>query len=136
MLARIAAAAVFAAASTMAAPVPSDVLAAMDAANNYFTGHNPSGDCGWTRGVYYSGSTTHYLSGCANSQCNATLLSWITSWATNHSWMCANSTNANDEACGQAYIDLYNLAPSPEKLALSQTMEIQIRGNDTADWNW
>ena len=90
-----------AAGPTVPPPTPASVLAAMDLANAYFTGHNSPGDCGWTRGTYYAGSIAHYHAGCSvggGSGCNATLLSYISSWAASHNYSCGGSINANDEA--------------------------------------
>ena len=130
-------AATAAALTSAADPVPAQVLAAMDAADSYFTGHNAAGDCGWTRGTYFAGAIDHYESTCAGaSGCNATLLAYITSWAEGHNYSCAGSINANDEACGATYAQLYRLAPAPNKLNLRFTLDKQVESNSTSDWNW
>ena len=118
------AAAVAGSAQAQAPPTPASVLAAMDAADNYFTGHNDQADCGWTRATYYAGAIAHYHSTCAGANgCNATLLSFITGWAEAHNYSCGGSINANDECCGATYTELYELAPSADKLALTATLD-------------
>ena len=47
--------------STKFTVTPSDVLNSMNIVNGYYMNNNPTGDCGWTRGTYYAGSSAHYL---------------------------------------------------------------------------
>ena len=120
-----------------APPSAASVLADIDLADAYFRAHNPPGDCGWTRGTYYAGAISHYHATCGGaSGCDASLLNFISGWAESHKYACAGSINANDEACGQTYTELYELSPSSDKLALSATLEEQIHSNSTKDWNW
>lgn len=93
--------------------------------------NNAIGDCGWTRGAYYAGHMAAY-----GMTKNASLLSWATSWANNHSWSCGGSLNANDFACGMGYSALYNIAPVDYKLALTVTMDKAIREYVGYDWWW
>jgi rhamnogalacturonyl hydrolase YesR len=126
-------------ANTIDFPNPIDVLAAMNAANNYFTGNNPSGDCGWTRGTYFAGSISHYQRTCdtGTAGCNKTLLTWIETWAEGHNFSCSGSINANDEACGQTYLHLYELSKNKNALNLRYTLDKQVNNHTfNGDWNW
>jgi rhamnogalacturonyl hydrolase YesR len=120
-------------------PVPEDVLSSMNSANSYFTGHNSAGDCGWTRGTYFAGSISHYQRTCdtGTAGCNTTLLTWIETWAQSHNYSCNGSINANDEACGQTYLHLYELTKNTDALNLRYTLDKQVNNKTfQGDWNW
>lgn len=136
LLSIAAAATSLAGAFAVQAPVPADVLTAMNAANSYFMANNPTGDCGWTRGTYYAGNMAHYISTCEMGACNASVLNFSSTWALGHNYSCAGSINANDEACGQSYVDLYKLDPNhdPKYLNLQYTLDKQVASNSTSDW--
>lgn len=113
---RAAAASAALAVTAAAPPDPASVLADMQAANSYFatvTAKGQLGDCGWERGTYWAGNAEHY-----DVSANATLLARATAWAQSWGYACKNSTNANDQICGEAYRRMYELAPSPDKLGL------------------
>jgi rhamnogalacturonyl hydrolase YesR len=68
---------------------------------------------------------------------NATLTAWATGWAKSWGWACKNSSNANDQVCGEAYRRLYAADPSPDKLALDVTMgQMVANASKVTDWNW
>lgn len=126
-------------AASAPSPVPSAVLAAMDAADAWWTGNNPLGDCNWEYGTFYAGAIAHFHTTCAGSPagCNSTLLDFITAWAVSHGYECAGNTYADSECCGATYIELYELAPSPEKLALRATLDTQLANFSTVGaWTW
>ena len=64
----------------------------------------------WTRAVYFEGLMAFY-----NVETDATkkasYYTYAETWGTSHSWALYTgaATNADDEACGQTYIDLYTI---------------------------
>lgn len=117
------------------APTPSEVLGQMQLANSYFissVAKGDLGDCGWERGAYWAGNAAHYaVSG------NETLRSLATTWAKSWGWACKNSTNANDQICGEQYRQLYLLDPSSDKLALDEIIGKMVANTTVVtDWNW
>ena len=106
-------------------PTRSVVLAAMQKANDWFMAKHPDPGAPivtdktrpsnlWTRAAYYEG-----LMGLYNVETDATRKTsyhdYSVNWGASHSWALANtqpgavSTNADNQACGQTYIDLYNI---------------------------
>jgi len=102
-------------------PAQSAVLASMRSANDWFMKKYP--DPGaiistdkdrasnlWTRATYYEGLLAFY-----NVETDATkktsYYSYGTKWGDSHSWALYSTpaTNADNQACGQAYIELYNI---------------------------
>ena len=64
----------------------------------------------WTRGVYYEGLMALY-----SIYPREDYYSYTYDWANFHKWGMRNGNttrNADDQCCGQVYIDLYNMCPS------------------------
>jgi rhamnogalacturonyl hydrolase YesR len=102
-------------------PAQSAVLASMRSANDWFMKKytDPGADIVtdktrssnlWTRATYYEGLLALY-----NVETDATkktsYYSYGTKWGDSHSWALYSTpaTNADNQACGQAYIELYNI---------------------------
>ena len=89
----------------------------------------------WTRGVYYEGLMELHTIYPREDYYN-----YANNWANYHKWGLRNGNttrNADDQCCGQTYIDLYRISPSPEKLKnirLSIDMVVNTPQND--DWSW
>jgi Predicted unsaturated glucuronyl hydrolase involved in regulation of bacterial surface properties, and related proteins len=89
----------------------------------------------WTRGVYYEG-----LMELHSILPREDYYEYAYNWASHHKWGLRNGNttrNADDQCCGQTYIDLYRISPSPEKLKnikLSIDMVVNTPQND--DWSW
>ena len=64
---------------------------------------------------------------------NATLHDWATKWATSWGYACKNSTNANDQVCGEAYRRMYEQEPSADKLALDSILGDMVAKPDVID---
>lgn len=111
----------------------------MYSANNYFIAsqNGNSGDCGWERGTYFTGCMAHIATTCKLQACNSTLLNWAQQWAAGHNFSCAGSENANDEVCGQSYVELYDYKPTPQGLNLQYTLSKQmgsVNGSQFMTW--
>jgi rhamnogalacturonyl hydrolase YesR len=106
-------------------PAKSAVLASMRSANDWFMNKHPDPGAAivtdqsrpstlWTRATYYEGLLAFY-----NVETDATkktsYYNYGVKWGDSHSWALHNtaadaiSKNADKQACGQGYIDLYNI---------------------------
>lgn len=108
-------------------PGPAAVLEAMHRANNWFVSAHPDPTADivtnktrpsnlWTRAAYYEGLMALYnVEPDQNSRQN--YYNYAVTWGSSptHTWTLTNtpagtmSTDANSQACGQTYIDLYNI---------------------------
>jgi rhamnogalacturonyl hydrolase YesR len=129
-----------------ALPAPADVLAKMRVTNAYFMAKWP--DTGkpivtnrerpsniWTRGVYYEG-----LMALTVIDHDPRLLDYALSWSAFHQWGLRNGTrtrNADDQCCGQTYLELYQLDPKPERLRdIKASIDATIATPKRDDWSW
>jgi unsaturated rhamnogalacturonyl hydrolase len=137
------AAPVFAAAEL---PKPDAVLAKMRTANAWFMKEWP--DPGksivtnrerpsniWTRAVYYEG-----LMQLAALDKNPAYLDYAVRWGEAHKWGLRSgpkTRNADDQCCGQTYLELYQLDPKPERIRDLQTsIDGMVASDKVDDWNW
>ena len=68
----------------------------------------------WTRGVYYEG-----LMALHSVFPREEYYDYAYQWADYHKWGMRNGNttrNADDQCCGQVYIELYNICPDPEMI--------------------
>ncbi|MDR1724738.1 MAG: glycoside hydrolase family 88 protein [Tannerella sp.] len=89
----------------------------------------------WTRGVYYEGLMALY-----GVYPKDEFYNYALSWAEFHKWGLRNGAitrNADDQCCGQTYIDLYNLSPEPEKIRkIKSCVNMLLETPQTDDWTW
>ncbi|MDR1632769.1 MAG: glycoside hydrolase family 88 protein, partial [Dysgonamonadaceae bacterium] len=89
----------------------------------------------WTRGVYYEGLVALY-----RIDPQEKYYRYMYDWAEFHRWGMRNGNttrNADDQCCGQTYIDLYNMAPDPEKIRnIKACMDMLVNTPQTDDWSW
>src|ERR1044071_9340148 len=106
-------------------PSKKSVLKAMRLTNKYFMNKWP--DPGksivtnrerpsniWTRAVYYEGLMALY-----NIDKQKAYYDYAVDWGEKHKWGMRSGTgtrNADDQACGQTYIDLYLVDKKPERV--------------------
>jgi len=127
-------------------PAQTDVLAKMTLANRYFMEKWP--DTGkpivtnrkrpsniWTRGTYYEGLMA--LHEIAPQQA---YYEYAVSWGEAHSWGMRsgnNTRNADDQCCGQTYIDLYRIDPKPERIVnIKESIDAMVNSDKSDDWWW
>ncbi len=127
-------------------PAPAAVVEKMRAANHYFMAKWP--DAGkpivtnrerpsniWTRGVYYEGLMALYMVDRDPAE-----LAYAVSWSEAHKWSLRNgprTRNADDQCCGQTYLELYQLDPKPERLkAIKDDIDFIVSGDKNDDWSW
>jgi rhamnogalacturonyl hydrolase YesR/regulation of enolase protein 1 (concanavalin A-like superfamily) len=125
---------------TQAAPLPSqsEIIAKMRLVNDYWiNGHSDPGDCGWARAAYFSGNMACYYTTSDSKYYNYAL-----TWANKNNWQTYGytgtyTTNADAECCGQTYIELYNLAPDPNKISnIKATMDNMCNQTNVDYWWW
>ncbi|MDR0544399.1 MAG: glycoside hydrolase family 88 protein [Odoribacteraceae bacterium] len=89
----------------------------------------------WTRGVYYEG-----LMALHRVHPRPEYHQYALQWAEFHQWGLrdGNATrNADNQCCGQTYIDLYRISPSPEKIHnIKECMDMLLRSPREDDWSW
>lgn len=90
----------------------------------------------WTRGVYYEGLLALY-----RIYPQEEYYRYAYDWGAFHQWGMRNGNttrNADDQCCGQAYIDLYRICPtSPEMLRNIQAcMDMLVHTPQVDDWTW
>ena len=61
-------------------------------------------------------------------------------WGEKHQWTPRNGTgvrNADDQCCGQTYIDLFGIDGKPERIAaIKKTIDNMLPGEKCDDWHW
>lgn len=127
-------------------PLKKDVLEKMRVANAYFMQKWP--DPGtetitdkvrpsniWTRAVYYEGLMALY-----KLDPNKKYYDYAVDWAEKHNWGMRSGTgtrNADDQACGQTYIELYQIDPKPERIRdIKLSIDKMLSTEKLDDWNW
>ena len=133
-------------------PSKKKILADMELANGYFMNKWP--DAGatvtvknaqgnpvtrsselWTRAVYYEG-----LMALNQVDPQKKFLDYAVEWGEKHKWTprgAVDTKNADNQCCGQTYIDLYNLDPKPERIEnIKKCMDLVIKDDNDAAWTW
>lgn len=89
----------------------------------------------WTRGVYYEGLMALYA-----IYPREDYYQYAYNWAEFHKWGLwgGNTTrNADSQCCGQTYIDLYRISPSPVKLRnIKANIDMVVNTPQENDWWW
>ena len=87
----------------------------------------------WTRGVYYEGLMALY-----SVFPREEYYDYAYQWADFHKWGMRNGNttrNADDQCCGQTYIDLYNMSSEPEKIRkIRACMDMLVNTPQVNDW--
>ena len=127
-------------------PSPQSVMETMKLTNAYFMNKWP--DAGksiitnkerpsniWTRAVYYEGLMALYQ---LNPDKN--YYDYAVQWGEKHKWGLRSGVatrNADDQACGQTYIDLYKIDPKPERIKdIKASMDLMMKSGKVNDWTW
>jgi unsaturated rhamnogalacturonyl hydrolase len=89
----------------------------------------------WTRGVYYEGLMSLYTIDKQQSY-----IDYAVSWGENHKWGLRNgikTRNADDQCCGQTYIDLYLMDKKPERIRdIKACIDLMVNSEEKDDWSW
>jgi rhamnogalacturonyl hydrolase YesR len=89
----------------------------------------------WTRAVYYEGLMALY-----KIDKNKAYYDYAVDWGTKHKWGLrsgVDTRNADDQCCGQTYIDLYLIDKQTERIAAIKTsIDNMVQSEKKDDWNW
>jgi unsaturated rhamnogalacturonyl hydrolase len=127
-------------------PNKKEVLKVLKSTNAYFMNKWP--DAGksivtnrerpsniWTRAVYYEGLMNLYK---INPE--KAYYDYAVQWGEKHHWGLRNgiaTKNADDQACGQTYIDLYLIDKQPERIKDTKaSIDLVIQSGKVNDWTW
>jgi unsaturated rhamnogalacturonyl hydrolase len=124
-----------------------DVLVKMNLANDYFMNKWPNPTVNivtdksrpsniWTRAVYYEGLMALY-----RIELKDTLYNYAVRWGEGHRWEPAyggTTTRIGDnQACGQTYIELYQIDPQPQRIEKIKTdIDNMLNTGKINDWWW
>ncbi|GAB3725516.1 glycoside hydrolase family 88/105 protein [Spirosoma lituiforme] len=127
-------------------PPKKDILAKMTLANAYFmkTWPDPGKDIVtnktrpsniWTRAVYYEGLLALY-----GIDQQKAYYDYAVDWGNKHQWGLRSgiaSRNADDQCCGQTYIDLYQIDRKPDRLHdIKASIDAMVASGKVDDWSW
>ena len=127
-------------------PSKKDILAKMTLANAYFmqTWPDPGKEIVtnktrpsniWTRAVYYEGLMALY-----GIDKQKAYYDYAVDWGNKHNWGLRSgltTRNADDQCCGQTYIDLYQIDRKPERLHdIKASIDAMVASDKVDDWNW
>ena len=89
----------------------------------------------WTRGVYYEG-----LMALHKIDPQKSYYDYAVSWGENHKWGLRNgiqTRNADDQCCGQTYIDLYLIDKKEERIKdIKASVDLMLNSDKVNDWTW
>lgn len=89
----------------------------------------------WTRAVYYEGLMALYKLAPEKAYYN-----YAVQWGESHQWGLrgGNKTrNADNQCCGQTYIDLYLIDKQPERIRdIKIAVDSMVHSDKKDDWNW
>ncbi|MDD3320491.1 MAG: glycoside hydrolase family 88 protein [Paludibacter sp.] len=134
--------------SSQELPSKQKVLEKMTLANNYFLNKWPDPTQTivtnktrpsnlWTRGTYFEGLMQLYY---INN--NATLYKYAVDWGTFHKWQPTYTGTtptriADNQCCFQTYIELYQIEPKPDRIAmLKLSLDDMVNSTKVDDWWW
>lgn len=127
----------------------SDVISRMELANDYFMSKWPDPTVPivspdktrpsniWTRSTYYEGLLAMY-----QIKPLAKYYKYAVDWGAFHKWELAwggtTSTHSDNQCCGQAYIELYQLDPTKtERIAgIKNAIDLIVAGTKVDYWTW
>ncbi len=88
----------------------------------------------WTRAVYYEGLMAMY-----SIDKQASYYEYAVQWGDKHTWELWNGikANADNQCCGQTYIDLYLIDKKEERIkAIKTRIDLMVASDKKDDWNW
>jgi rhamnogalacturonyl hydrolase YesR len=89
----------------------------------------------WTRAVYYEG-----LMALHKIDRQKKYYDYAVDWGVKHKWGMRSgikTRNADDQCCGQTYIDLYLIDKQPERIKdIKSSIDDMVQSEKSDDWNW
>lgn len=119
-------------------PPKSEILSKMKLVNEYWISQNPNpGNNQWARAVYFAGNTEFY-----KMYKKSLYHQYSTLWANNSGWGLNGGSltrNADNQTCGQTYIDLYQLDSEKQEnkiAAIKTSIDNMVNSAKKDDWWW
>jgi unsaturated rhamnogalacturonyl hydrolase len=127
-------------------PYKEEILNKMLLANQYFMNKWPDPGLNivtdkvrpsniWTRSTYYEGLMALYYIHPVQE-----FYDYAVNWGESHSWEPAYggiTLNADNQCCGQTYIELYQLDPQPERIqSIKTSIDSMVKRPQSDDWWW
>ena len=90
----------------------------------------------WTRATYHEGLMALY-----QIKPEKSFYDYSVQWAAGHHWKPAYrniyTKNADDQCCGQTYIELYQIDPKPERIkSIKETIDRMVESDENDAWWW
>jgi rhamnogalacturonyl hydrolase YesR len=89
----------------------------------------------WTRAVYYEGLMALY-----GLDPDKAYYDYGVSWGEAHKWGLRDgikTRNADNQCCGQTYIDLYEIDKKPERIKdIQASIDLMLASDKINDWDW
>lgn len=89
----------------------------------------------WTRAVYYEGLMSLY-----QLKADKAYYEYAVQWGEKHNWGLRDgiaTRNADNQACGQTYIDLYHIDKKPERIKdIKASIDLMMQSGKVDDWTW
>jgi unsaturated rhamnogalacturonyl hydrolase len=89
----------------------------------------------WTRAVYYEGLMALY-----SVDKQKAYYDYAVDWSAKHQWNLRDGSktrNGDNQACGQTYIDLYNIDKKPERIdSIKASIDKMMQTDKIDDWSW
>ena len=89
----------------------------------------------WTRAVYYEGLMALYT-----IDKNKAYLQYAIDWGNSQKWGLRDGVqtrNADNQCCGQTYIELYKMHRQPERIRdIKASIDLMVKSDKQDDWNW
>ncbi|MDD3319965.1 MAG: glycoside hydrolase family 88 protein [Paludibacter sp.] len=117
-------------------PSKLDIINKMKLVNNYWIKQNPTpGNNQWARATYFTGNLEFY-----KIYSKDLYLQYANLWASNNGWGLNGGTstrNADNQTCGQVYIDLFNISNDSSKIiAIKTSIDNMVYSRKSDDWWW
>ena len=119
-------------------PTKKAIVEKMTMVNDYYMAANPSpGDNKWVKSAYFVGCMEFY-----NVYPVKAFLDYMNLWGENNKWAlgsAAEGHGADQQVCGQTYIDLYNLDTEKDEnkiKAIKESMDYLVANQVEADDDW
>ncbi len=127
---------VFASSSLLQPPNRQNVLSAIRKVNDYWISQHPqSGGKNWLDATYYTGDLAAYVATGEQRYLNNAL-----TWAQQNNYNLHGGTttrNADDQATGQAYLNLYQITKDPSAIAqITTDIQNMVNSSKSDDWWW
>ena len=121
-------------------PQKSEILKKIKLVNDYYlSGHSTPGNNQWGTSIYFTGCMEFY-----KIYPDKELLNYMNNWGEKNNWALGSSAanhGADQQVCGQTYIDLYNLDEIKNEIkikAIKESIDDLIKNPTEAkdDWFW